>query len=129
MAELAADKIPLLDHALDAVGAVVRPLAAVFGSYVVLQGWPAPWGALIALALGGLALGVQGAKAKARVGSTAISLGHANPVLSVLEDVLAFAGTVLAIVLPALALALAALGLWLILGRRRARGAAPPAGA
>jgi len=127
VAELAADKIPLLDHALDVVGAVVRPLAAVFGSYVVLQGWPAPWGALIALALGGLALGVQGAKAKARIGSTAISLGHANPVLSVFEDVLAFVGTVLAILLPALALALTALGLWLIFGRRRPRGAAPRA--
>lgn len=119
LAELAGDKVPILDHALDAVGAVVRPAAAAFGSFVVLQGWPEPWGALIAIVLGGLALGVQGAKAKARVGSTVVSLGHANPVLSVIEDVVALTGTILALVLPALALTLVVIGLWLVFGRRR----------
>jgi uncharacterized membrane protein len=122
VAEVAGDKIPILDHALDAIGTVVRPAAGAFGSFIVLQGWPEPWGALIALMLGGLALGVQGAKAKARVGSTVLSLGHANPLLSLVEDVIALAGTVLAIVLPALALTLVVLGLWLVFGRRRRAG-------
>jgi uncharacterized membrane protein len=123
LAELAADKVPILDHALDAVGAVVRPAAAAFGSFVVLQGWPEPWGALIALMLGGLALGVQATKAKARLGSTVVSLGHANPVLSVIEDVIALAGTLLALVLPVLALTLVVLGLWFVFGWRRRRRA------
>jgi uncharacterized membrane protein len=121
LAELAADKVPILDHALDAVGMVVRPAAAAFGSFVVLHGWPEPWGALIALVLGGLALGVQGAKAKVRLGSTVVSLGHANPVLSMIEDLVALAGTVLALVVPVLALTLMVLGLWLVFGRRRRR--------
>jgi len=119
VAELAADKVPILDHALDMVGTVVRPAAAAFGSFVVLQGWPAPWGALIALMLGGLALGVQGVKAKARVGSTVLSLGHANPLLSAFEDLLALTGVVLALVVPVLALTLLVLGLWFVFGRRR----------
>jgi len=85
----------------------------------VLQGWPEPWGALIALMLGGLALGVQGVKAKARVGSTVLSLGHANPLLSAFEDLLALTGVVLALVVPVLALTVLVLGLWFVFGRRR----------
>ena len=120
LAEIAGDKIPAVDHALDAVGLLVRPLAEIFGSYVVLQGWPQPWASLLALALGGLALGVQGAKAKARIGSSAVSLGLANPVLSLVEDLLALAGAALAVLVPVLALTLTALAVWLVFGRRRA---------
>jgi hypothetical protein len=119
LVEIAGDKIPLVDHALDAVGLVVRPLAAVFGSYVVLQGWPEPWSALFALMLGGLALGVQAVKAKTRIGSTALTLGHANPLISIGEDLTAAAGAALAVLLPLAALLFAALVLAWVLGRRR----------
>jgi uncharacterized membrane protein len=121
--EITADKIPVLDHLLDMFGMAVRPLAAVFGSYAVLSGWPHPWGPLVALALGGLALSVQGVKAKTRLGSSVVTLGHANPVISLGEDVLAAIGSVLAVLMPLLALTLTAFGLWLLFarGRRRVR--------
>ncbi|NOT34896.1 MAG: DUF4126 domain-containing protein [Candidatus Eisenbacteria bacterium] len=104
LAEILGDKIPVVDHVLDAVGLAVRPLAAAFGSFALLQGVPEPWSALIAITLGGFALGVQGVKAKARLGSSALTLGTANPLLSFAEDALALLGTALALLAPIVAL-------------------------
>jgi hypothetical protein len=53
------------------------------------------------------------------LGSTVISLGHANPILSVLEDAVAFALVVAAILLPLVALAFVALAV-IAYARRRA---------
>ena len=98
--EVAGDKIPVLDHALDALGTVLRPAAAWLGAYAVLQSWPAPWAQLAAVVLGATALAVHGLKAKLRLGSTAVSLGHANPLLSVLEDGAALASMAAAVLAP-----------------------------
>lgn len=122
--EIAGDKIPVVDHVLDSVGLVVRPLAAAFGSFAVLQGVPAPWGPMIAVVLGGLALGVQGVKATTRVGSTAATAGAANPLLSVAEDVAALVGVILAFLAPLLA----AIGIVVLLGWLAGRGAGRQAG-
>ena len=121
--ELLGDKVPLLDHALDTLGTVLRPAAAWLGTYAVLQDWGTPWAQLIALAMGAGALAVHGAKAHVRLGSTALSLGHANPFLSVLEDLVAFALVATALLLPVLALILVPLVV-LALARRRRRAAA-----
>jgi hypothetical protein len=107
--ELAADKVPVLDHVLDTLGTFLRPAAAWVGTYAVLQGWGTPWAQLFALAMGAGALAVHGAKAHARLGSSALTLGAANPVLSVLEDFFAFALVLLAVLVPLLALAVVAL--------------------
>jgi hypothetical protein len=117
--ELLADKVPVLDHALDALGTVLRPAAAWLGTYAVLQGWGTPWAQLLALAMGAGALAVHGAKAHARLGSTALSLGHANPFLSVIEDFIALALVVMALLLPLLALVLVVLTILAYLRRRR----------
>lgn len=98
--EIAGDKIPVVDHALDAVGTLVRPIAGIVGSFVVLQAIPAPWGQMIALAFGGVTLGVHSLKAKTRIGSSVATLGTGNPILSVVEDSLAVLGTVLALLMP-----------------------------
>ncbi len=121
--ELAADKIPVLDHALDAIGLVVRPAAAWVASYALLIHWQKPWGPVVAVALALIALGVQGAKAKLRLGSSALTLGTANPWVSMVEDALAFGVAVAGIVLPLAAIA-ALLILALALSRRRAARAA-----
>jgi hypothetical protein len=105
--ELAADKVPLLDHALDTIGTVLRPLSAWVASYAVLRGWPTPWAPLLALALGTGALAVHGAKAHARLGSTALTLGHANPLLSIVEDGMTLLLVVAAVLVPLAALVLA----------------------
>lgn len=107
--ELIGDKVPVLDHALDTLGTFLRPAAAWIGSYAILQGWGAPWAQLFALAMGAGALAVHGAKASTRVGSSALTLGAANPVLSVLEDVFSFTLVLLAVLVPLLALAVVAL--------------------
>lgn len=110
--ELAADKIPLLDHALDAVSTLLRPVAAAIAAFAVLSPVPSPWGPLLALMLGGSAFGLHAVKAKARIGSTALTAGVANPVLSVLEDVAAFFLTLVAVVAPIVALVLLVLLVW-----------------
>ena len=117
--EVAADKIPVVDHALDAIGTVLRPAAAWLGAYAVLQAWPSPWAQIAALALGTTALAVHGAKAKLRLGSTIATLGHANPLVSFIEDGLALVTMAIGILVPALAIAIPVL--LLIAFRRRPR--------
>src|SRR5437773_10868884 len=41
--EIAGDKIPAVDHALDVVATVVRPVTAAIATYGVLVHWPTPW--------------------------------------------------------------------------------------
>jgi len=108
--EIVGDKIPVIDHALDAIGLVVRPVAGGLGAYAALAQWPSPLPLVFALVAGSGALGVQALKAKTRVGSTLLTAGAGNPVLSFAEDVGAFGLTTLAIVVPALALLLVVAG-------------------
>lgn len=120
--EILGDKIPVLDHALDAIGTVVRPLAAAVGAYAVLVHWPTPWAQIAALVLAGTALGMNLVKAKLRLGSTVATLGHANPVLSTAEDATATALVLAALFAPlvVLALVLAVAGIvGAVRGRRR----------
>lgn len=102
--EVTADKIPVVDHALDVVGTALRPAAAWLGAYAVLQSWPTPWAQIAAIVLGTTALGVHALKAKLRIGSSAVTLGSANPIVSVIEDGLAFATMVVAVLAPVLAI-------------------------
>ena len=102
--EVAGDKIPVVDHALDVIATGVRPVAAWLGAYAVLQSWPTPWAQIAAIVLGTTALGIHLLKAKLRIGSSAVTLGTANPVVSVIEDGIAFAIMVVAVLAPALAI-------------------------
>jgi hypothetical protein len=122
--EVVSDKIPVVDHALDAVGTLIRPAAAWLGAFAVLQGWGSPWAQIAALVLGAGALAVHGVKAKARLGSTVATAGHANPLLSVLEDSGVLVLVAAAIFVPLLALALVVLLVWLVRRWRRRRTAA-----
>jgi hypothetical protein len=128
--EVLGDKVPVVDHALDAVGTVLRPLAASLGAYAALVSWPTPWGQLAALALGAVAVGVHLAKAKVRIGSSALTLGSANPVISLLEDVLSLALVAVAILAPiAVAVVVVALIAVARRPRRPAAAAIPSPGA
>lgn len=117
--EILGDKIPVVDHVLDAIGTVLRPVAAWVAAYAAFSAWPSPWGQLAAVALGTVAVGVHVAKAKLRIGSTATTLGTANPVLSVAEDVMSLLLAALAVIAPiAIALALVAI-VWIVSRLRR----------
>jgi hypothetical protein len=125
--EILGDKIPVLDHALDAIGTAIRPIAAAFGAYAVLVHWPTPYAQIVALLLGALALGVSLVKAKLRLGSSAATLGHANPVLSTAEDATATTLVLAALFAPLLAFVLVAavVGIAAAWRRRRATRRAP----
>jgi hypothetical protein len=103
--EFAADKIPLVDHAMHVVHLATKPLAAllIVGSVSPSDG--PDWVTGTAMAAGALnALGIHAAAAGTRVASTATTLGLGNPVVSVIEDGLAILGIVLAFTLPFVAL-------------------------
>ena len=116
--EIAADKIPVVDHALDAVGLVVRPVAAWVAGGAVANGWPSPWGQGLAVALALIALAVQGLKAKVRLGSTGLTLGAANPLVSALEDAIALGLALAGLLAPLLVIA-GLVALVLLAWRRR----------
>jgi hypothetical protein len=110
--EALADKVPLLDHALDAFHTVARPVAGA----MVAMGSFQQFSPTLAVALG-IVVGAPLAgtfhltKAGTRLLSTHTTAGLGNPVLSVAEDVFAVIGVVLALVAPIVAVALlAALG-------------------
>jgi hypothetical protein len=110
--EILADKVPLLDHALDVLGLVVKPAAGalVLAAPLVDIG---PVGALLlALVVGGTLAGtVHVTKSALRLASTGTTSGLGNPVLSLAEDGLSLTGTVLAVVAPLLLVLLLALSL------------------
>lgn len=119
--ELLADKVPALDHALDAVSTFIRPAAAALAAWAGFAGVHPLLGFTAATVLGAGAVGVHAAKSKLRLGSSAITLGTANPVLSFIEDAITLTLSLVAIVAPLVGLAMVAFGVWLItraLGRR-----------
>jgi hypothetical protein len=115
--EIIGDKIPAVDHFLDSIGTFVRPLAATVATASVLTGAdvnPAV-AAIVGLMIGApTSLGFHTLKAGTRIASTATTFGCANPILSLIEDVISFALTITAIFVPlAVPLALALL-IWLL---------------
>lgn len=113
--ELAADKVPFLDHALSAVGTVTRPIAAVVAAGSVFAGVDPVVAAVAGVVIGApTALAFHAAQSGTRVASTATTGGLLNPVVSVVEDLLAVLTAGLALALPLLVPALLVLLLWAI---------------
>lgn len=125
--EIAGDKIPAVDHALDALSTVLRPAAGSLLAASVLWQVSDP---LTAMALG-IAVGApsalvpHAAKSTLRVVSTTFTGGLANPVLSFLEDAVALVLFALTVIVPLLAAALVVVTGVLVV-RRLARRSSPP---
>ena len=127
--EILGDKIPVVDHALDSVQVLTKPVLAVLAATPFLYQLAPEYSVAIGILLGApLALGVHSAKATARLGSTATTGGVGNPLLSVAEDVAAVASVILGFLAPLVALALMAVTIFflarLALRVRRRRRAA-----
>ena len=87
--EILGDKIPVVDHALDAIQSFTKPVLAALAATPFIFQFAPEHAAALGLAVGvPLALGVHAAKATVRAGSTATTAGAANPVISIVEDVL-----------------------------------------
>jgi uncharacterized membrane protein len=128
--ELIADKIPVVDHALDTLSTFLKPVAGIVLAASVLWTVDDP---LVALALGVMvgapaSLLPHTAKATIRGVLSPLTAGLAAPILSVIEDVIAFGMVALAILAPfvvAAGVVLFALLTGRLVRKRRARN--PPA--
>lgn len=101
--EIVADKIPAVDTINDGIQTFVRPAAGAVlfagSANVITEIHP-----VLALAAGLLvAGGVHATKAAARPVVTVSTAGVGNPVVSTLEDIVAFVVSLLAILLPIIA--------------------------
>ena len=103
VAEFAGDKVPAIDHALNAVGYVTRPIAGAVAAGSVFWGVDPAAAAIAGLIVGApAALAFNAAQTGVRVGSTATTGGLGNPVVSLIEDVLAFLTVIVAFLAPIL---------------------------
>jgi hypothetical protein len=101
--EIIADKIPAVDHFLDGIGTFVRPLAGLVAMASVLTGVDPMVASLVGLMIGApTAFGLHSLKAGTRAVSTTTTFGCANPILSIIEDVLSVGLSICAIFAPVL---------------------------
>jgi hypothetical protein len=125
--EILADKVPAVDHALDTLSTVLRPAAASLLAASVLWQVSDP---LTAIALG-VAVGAptslvpHAAKSLLRAASTTFTGGLANPIISVLEDLMAVALFVLTVLIPVVVAALLVLVALFVVRRFARRSQAP----
>ena len=120
--EVLGDKIPLVDHALDAVGSFARPIAGALAAASPITAMNPVTATVVGVILGAtVAGGVHAAKAGTRVLSTVGTAGLATPLVSVTEDVLSLLGAVISLFLPVVTFALALAVLYLVYRGRRAR--------
>jgi hypothetical protein len=124
LVELVGDKVPAVDHALDAIGTPLRPAAGALLAASVLGTVSDPLTALVL----GTAVGAPSAlvphalKTALRAASTTFTGGLANPVLSLVEDALSLVTFALALLVPILVVALLGAAVFLavrLLRRRR----------
>lgn len=103
MVEFLGDKVPAVDHGLNAVGYVTRPVAGAIAAGSVFWNVDPAAAAIAGLIVGApAALAFNAAQTGVRVGSTATTGGLGNPVVSLVEDVLAFLTVMIAFLAPIL---------------------------
>ena len=103
VAEFAGDKVPAIDHALNAVGYVTRPVAGAVAAGSVFWGVDPAAAAIAGIIVGApAALAFNAAQTGVRVGSTTTTGGLGNPVVSLVEDFLAFVTVMVAFLAPIL---------------------------
>ncbi|AQR63583.1 hypothetical protein BZG35_15760 [Brevundimonas sp. LM2] len=103
MVEFAGDKIPVVDHGLNVMGAFTRPVAGAVAAGSVFAGLDPTTAAVAGVIVGApTAFAFNAAQGGTRLASTATTGGIGNPVLSLIEDVLSFLTVMLAFLAPVL---------------------------
>ena len=100
--EFFADKIPYVDSIWDVVHTFIRVPAGALVAYAATNQTDASVQTIAALLGGGLAFSSHGTKAALRVGANLSPEPVSNWVLSIVEDIIAFAGSLLAVFAPVL---------------------------
>jgi hypothetical protein len=99
--EFAGDKVPVIDHALNVIGAFTRPIAGAIAAACVFAGLDPTTAAVAGIIVGApTAFAFNAAQGGARLTSTATTAGLGNPVLSFIEDLLSVAMVLIAFVAP-----------------------------
>jgi len=98
--EFFADKIPYVDSVWDVVHTFIRVPAGVIVAYAATNDLDPSVYIPAALIGGGLSFASHGTKAAARIGANLSPEPVSNWVLSLVEDVIAFAGTLLSVFAP-----------------------------
>jgi Domain of unknown function (DUF4126) len=102
--EILGDKIPIVDHALDAGGMFVKPVAGTLLAASLFTHLDPMVATTLGLVSGGAIAGVvQAMKGTTRIVSTGTTGGLANPLLSFVEDAMAAIGIAIAFLVPILA--------------------------
>lgn len=116
--EFVADKVPVVDSVWDVVHTFVRVPAGAVVAAAAFGDFSPTVQAIALLAGGGIALTTHGAKASARAAANLSPEPVSNWTLSVVEDVVAVAGTLASVFLPAVMLVVVILAvavtLWLL---------------
>jgi hypothetical protein len=99
--EFFADKIPYVDSVWDVIHTFIRVPAGVIVAYAATNNLDPSIYIPAALLGGGLAFSSHGTKAAARIAANLSPEPLSNWILSLVEDVIAFVGTLLAVFAPA----------------------------
>ena len=100
-AEILGDKVPAIDHGLNAIGYVTRPVAGAVAAGSVFWNVDPSAASIAGLIVGApAALAFNAAQTGVRAGSTATTGGLGNPLVSLVEDVLAFLTVIVAFLAP-----------------------------
>ena len=103
LVEFVADKVPYFDSVWDVIHTFVRVPAGAFLAYETFAGADNQTLQIVALLLGGsVALTSHGTKTAARALVNVSPEPVSNWILSIVEDIVAFAGAILAIIAPVL---------------------------
>ncbi len=100
LVEFFADKIPYVDSIWDVVHTFIRVPAGVIVAYAATSNLDPGIYIPAALVGGGLAFSSHGTKAAVRLGANVSPEPVSNWILSTIEDIIAFVGTVLAVYAP-----------------------------
>ena len=100
--EFVADKVPYVDSVWDVVHTFIRVPAGAAMAYAATNEMDASATVIATLLGGGFALSSHGTKAALRATANLSPEPVSNWILSIVEDIIAFAGTVLAVFAPVL---------------------------
>ncbi|MCB1023113.1 MAG: DUF4126 domain-containing protein [Acidobacteria bacterium] len=100
--EFVADKVPYVDSVWDVVHTFIRVPAGAVVAYAATSNLDGSVTVIATLLGGGLALSSHGTKAALRMGANLSPEPISNWSLSIFEDIIAFAGTALAVFAPIL---------------------------
>ncbi len=100
LVEFVADKVPYVDSVWDVVHTFIRVPAGAVMAYAATVGMDSSVAVIAGLLGGGLALSSHGTKAALRAGVNLSPEPVSNWVLSIVEDIIAFGGAILAVFAP-----------------------------